>query len=288
MIVSMTGFSRVESQFEWGALTLELRSVNHRYLDVSLRLPDECRSFEQALREQIGKQIARGKIDCNLRLQRTAAASEELKIDSQLVTQLAHASREIDAILYNPAPISSLEVLHWPGVLQTPSLDMELVKKAALDLLSQAIEDLISTRAREGDKIKGMLEERCSGIINIVDEVQKVIPEIKASWESKIRERLAEANVEADDARLTQELILLAQKMDVEEEMDRLRAHIAEIQRVVAQGGPVGRRLDFLMQELNREANTLGSKSVAVNTSQASVELKVLIEQMREQIQNIE
>lgn len=288
MTTSMTGFSRVESQFEWGNLTLELRSVNHRYLDISLRLPDECRSFEQQVREKIGQQLSRGKVDCSLRFQRAVATNGEMSIDEELATQVAHASREIDALLYNPSPISSLEVLRWPGVLQTPALDVEVLKQASLELLNKALDDLTASREREGEKIKTMLEERCTGILGIVAEVQTVIPEIKASWEKKIRERMSEAGVETDDSRLTQELILMSQKMDVEEELDRLRAHIAEIQRVLGKKEPVGRRLDFLMQELNREANTLGSKSVAVTTSQASVELKVLIEQMREQVQNIE
>lgn len=288
MTTSMTGFSRVESQFEWGNLTLELRSVNHRYLDISLRLPDECRSFEQQVREKIGQQLSRGKVDCSLRFQRAVATNGEMSIDEELATQVAHASREIDALLYNPSPISSLEVLRWPGVLQTPALDVEVLKQASLELLNKALDDLTASREREGEKIKTMLEERCTSILGIVAEVQTVIPEIKASWEKKIRERMAEAGVETDDSRLTQELILMSQKMDVEEELDRLRAHIAEIQRVLGKKEPVGRRLDFLMQELNREANTLGSKSVAVTTSQASVELKVLIEQMREQVQNIE
>jgi len=288
MIVSMTGFSRVESQHAWGALSLELRSVNHRYLELNLRLPEECRGFEQTLRERIGQQLSRGKVDCSLRFQPAASTGTEIKIDTELATQLAHASREVDALLYNPAPISSLEVMRWPGVLQTPALDIEILKAASIDLLNTAIADLVASRSREGEKISVMLEERCSGIARLVDEVQAAIPEIKTGWTSKIRERLADADVEMDDARLMQELILMSQKMDVEEELDRLKAHIIEIRRVIGQNGPVGRRLDFLMQELNREANTLGSKSVAVLTSQASVGLKVLIEQMREQIQNIE
>ncbi len=288
MILSMTGFSRMESQHDWGALALELRSVNHRYLEISLRLPEECRSLEQSLREQIARQLARGKVDCSLRLQRTISTAGEINIDTELATQLGHASREIDGLLYNPAPISSLEILRWPGVLQSPALDLDAINKAALDLLNGAIEELITSRSREGEKIKTMLEERCEAISKLVNDVRAVIPEIKAGWINKIRERLAEAEVAMDDARLTQEVILMSQKMDVEEELDRLEAHIAEIRRVLEQKGAVGRRLDFLMQELNREANTLGSKSVAVVTSQASVELKVLIEQMREQIQNIE
>ena len=288
MIVSMTGFSRQENQQEWGALSLELRSVNHRYLDVSLRLPEDIRSLEQILREQISKRLSRGKVDCSLRFQRAEISKNEMTIDKALATQISHAAREVDLLLYNPAPISSLEVLRWPGVLQTPALDMDMLKKASVDLLSIALEDLAASRAREGEKIKIMLEERCAGIAKLVDEVQAVIPEIKSGWENKIRERLADTDVEMDDARLTQELILMSQKMDVEEELDRLKAHIVEIQRVIGQNEPVGRRLDFLMQELNREANTLGSKSVAVVTSQASVELKVLIEQMREQVQNVE
>jgi uncharacterized protein (TIGR00255 family) len=284
----MTGFSRVESQHDWGNLVLELRSVNHRYLDLSLRLPEECRGFEQALRETIGKRLSRGKVDCSMRLQQAAASDGELTVDTELAGKVARASREIDGLLYDPAPVSSLEVLRWPGVLQTPALDMESLKTASLELLNRALEELIASRAREGEKLKAMLEERCAGIASIVDEVQAAIPEIKSGWENKIRERLAEAKVDVDDGRLTQELILMSQKMDVEEELDRLKAHIQEIRRVLGQNGPVGRRLDFLMQELNREANTLGSKSVAVVTSQASVELKVLIEQMREQVQNIE
>ncbi len=285
---SMTAFARQEQVHDWGTLTLELRSVNHRYLDVSLRLPDEFRQFETGVREKIAAQLSRGKVDVNLRFVRVESSEGEISINRELVEQIASASREIDHILYNPAAVSSLDVLRWPGVMVTPQLEPEVLKQALFVLLDETLSDLQQGRAREGEKLAALIAQRCDGISEVVEKVRNRLPEVMQHWREKLLARIEEASVEADENRVEQELVLLAQKTDVDEELDRLTAHVSEVQRVLKQEKPIGRRLDFLMQELNREANTLGSKSIDTETTRASVDLKVLIEQMREQIQNIE
>ncbi|MCW8840834.1 MAG: YicC family protein [Gammaproteobacteria bacterium] len=288
MIRSMTAFARKQGQGEWGALQLELRSVNHRYLELSPRLPDELRALEPKLRERIGRRLARGKVECNVRYQAPQAMAGELAINKELVKQLAHTSREVDAILYNPAPVNSLDVLRWPGVLESPGIDEAQLQQALLGLLDEALDELDDNRRREGDKLKAIILQRCDTAEAVVDAVRERLPEVLAGVRSRLQQRLEELRQELDQERLEQEMVLLAQKLDVDEEMDRLATHIEEVRRVLDSDEPVGRRLDFLMQELNREANTLGSKSADSETTRASVELKVLIEQMREQIQNIE
>jgi uncharacterized protein (TIGR00255 family) len=288
MIRSMTAFARKENQGEWGALQLELRSVNHRYLEVSPRLPEELRVLETKLRERIAQRLGRGKVDCNVRYQAPQSGAEGIKLNLDLVKQLAHASREIDNILYNAAPINSLEVLRWPGVLETAGVDEEQLQEALLALLDQALEEMNDNREREGEKLQAIILQRCDAIEEVVAQVKQRLPEVLANLRKRLEDRLGELKQELDPTRLEQEMVLQAQKLDVDEEMDRLATHIAEVRRVLKGNEPVGRRLDFLMQELNREANTLGSKSADSETTKASVELKVLIEQMREQIQNIE
>ncbi len=288
MIRSMTAFSRQEASSEYGELTMEIRTVNHRYLDIFLRLPEDIRSLEPLIRERIGARLSRGKLECALRLQPAEQARETLSLNESLIRQIAEASRHIDGILYDPAPISSLDVLRWPGVIQSRSPDPEALKNDILALLDATLDDLLATREREGARLADMITERCDEMDRIVDSVQAKMPEIMQAWRDKLKQRLEEAGIEHDDERLEQELVLLAQKTDVAEEMDRLKMHIDEVRRVLAEDKPVGRRLDFLMQELNREANTLGAKSVHADTTRASVDMKVLIEQMREQIQNIE
>lgn len=288
MPASMTAFSRQERQGEWGALTVELRSVNHRYLDLSLRLPEELRSLEPKLRERLGARLARGKLDCQVRYQPPEAGSGELQINKELATRIAHASREIDGLLYDPAPVSSLDVLRWPGVLTTRGADAEQVSGAALAALDSALDELIAMRRREGARIRELIGARCDEVAELVRQVREIMPEVSQRWRERLLARLEEVRAEMDNARLEQEMAIFAQKIDISEELDRLQAHLEEVRQVIAQEKPVGRRLDFLMQELNREANTLGSKSVDARTSRAAVDLKVLIEQMREQIQNVE
>ncbi len=288
MIRSMTAFARQEIAEPWGVLTLELRSVNHRYLDVSLRLPEEIRVLETKLREGIQKGLSRGKIDCTMRYQPQQASAGDIQLDDNLIKQLASASQQVEQHFKQVHPVSVLEVMRWPGVLQTPEVDAELLHAAALKLLQDALKELVQVREGEGEKLKQILEQRCDGISQIVVEVRKLIPEIKANWRERLMARLQEIKAEIDETRLEQELAIMAQKIDVDEEIDRLNTHVEEVKRVLRQTKPVGRRLDFLMQELNREANTLGSKSSDARTGTASVDLKVLIEQMREQVQNIE
>ncbi len=288
MIRSMTAFARREDQGAWGALQLELRSVNHRYLEVSPRLPEELRVLENKLRERIAQRLGRGKVDCNVRYQAPQSGADGVKVNLELVKQLAHASREIDSILYNAAPINSLEVLRWPGVLETAGVDEEQLQAALLALLDQALDEMNENREREGEKLQAIILQRCDAIEAVVAQVKQRLPEVLANLRKRLEDRLGELKQELDPTRLEQEMVLQAQKIDVDEEMDRLATHIAEVRHVLKGNEPVGRRLDFLMQELNREANTLGSKSADSETTKASVELKVLIEQMREQIQNIE
>ncbi len=285
---SMTAFARREVQGPWGVLTLELRSVNHRYLEISPRLPEEVRGLDTDIRGRIGQALARGKVDCNVRYQAPEAAGADLEIDRELVTRIAHASREIDALVYNPSPVNSLELLKWPGVLKMPAPDPEQLHAALLDLLGTTLDELIETRAREGEKLKELILQRAEAIATIVDQVRGRLPTVLERQRERLAARLAEVKSELDPARLEQEMVLFAGRIDVDEELDRLAAHVTEIRRVVAQKQPVGRRLDFLMQECNREANTLGSKSADIETTRAAVDLKVLIEQMREQVQNIE
>jgi uncharacterized protein (TIGR00255 family) len=292
MIHSMTAFSRQEGDTENGRLSWELRSVNHRFSEVSLRLPEDLRFLEAKIREQIAKQIKRGKVDASLRFQSAGqmvdAESPPLEIDKVLVEKLAHITREVDQLLYNAAPINALEVLQWPGVLKSPEKNTEQLAADAQALLDTALTELLESRAREGEKLKAVIEARCDAIDAQVDIVSERLPEILQATRERLETRLGELREELDPARLEQEVVLLLNKADVDEEIERLKAHVAEVRRVLTQDEPVGRRLDFLMQELNREANTLGSKSVHTDTTAVSVELKVLIEQMREQIQNIE
>ncbi len=288
MIRSMTAFARQEQQEKWGRLVWEIRSVNHRYLEIATRLPDEFRVLEPKIKAEIANKLNRGKIECNLRFMSSSDMGEEIVFNEEFAKKLIHASRDIDGLLYNPSPINSMDVLKWPGMLIGVEAETDTMREHAMSLLSITLSDLVSMRQGEGEKIKAMIEQRCNGVKEVVDRVRGVIPEIIERRRQRLMSRLEELQVQVDQSRLEQELVMLIQKLDVDEEMDRLDAHLQEVQRLVDSNEPVGRRLDFLMQELNREANTLGSKSVDVDTSRASVDLKVFIEQMREQIQNIE
>lgn len=288
MAQSMTAFARQESRGEWGMLSWELRSVNHRYLEVSVRLQEDLRSIEPAVRERVNDRLGRGKVECGLRFQPAVGVSGTIGLNLALAQQLVNAAQDVAGLIEGAASINPVDVLRWPGVIQTGEMDLEPVVKAALAALDAALSDLVETRSREGNKLKAFVEQRCDAMEELVVRVRPMLPEVMARQQERLRARLAELKGEMDEGRLEQEMAILAQRMDVDEELDRLAAHIEEVRRVLSRSGPVGRRLDFLMQELNREANTLGSKSADTDMTRASVELKVLIEQMREQIQNIE
>lgn len=290
VIRSMTAFARQQQQTEWGTLSWELRSVNHRYLEVSLRLPEELRALEGAVREHASAQIARGKLDCNLRLQTDAgiASTSGLHINHALVKAVTHACREVEGLLEHPAPLNALDILRWPGVVEAPQVNQEQLATQALALLDQALAELVATREREGARLETLIVERCQTMQTRVAEVRMLLPQIHARLRVKLTERVLELKAGFDPARMEQEMLLLLQKIDVDEELTRLNAHLDEVLRVLGAPAPAGRRLDFLMQELNREANTLGSKSADVESARAAIDLKVLIEQVREQIQNIE
>lgn len=288
MIRSMTAFARQEQQGEWGTLTLELRSVNHRYLEINPRLSDEIRRWETQVRERIGARLGRGKVECGIRYHAPVMSEAKLVINEELAKSVVHATRTIDSMIYNPAAVSAVEILRWPGVLESSPVDDEALKQSLLSLLDAGLDELVETREREGEKMAAHILERVEGISTVVGQVKGLLPEILAAQREKLHNRLAELKTELDPQRLEQEMVVLAQKMDVDEELSRLEAHVGEVRHVLKSAKPVGRRLDFLMQELNREANTLGSKSIHTETTRVSVELKVLIEQMREQVQNIE
>ena len=288
MLYSMTGFARQSVELPVGTLTWEVRAVNHRYLDVQFRLPDELRSKEHELRQQVAAVLGRGKIDCTLHFRRTFGQSTELLLNTDFVKLLRQRTVELARLLPETAPLNPIDVLRWPGVLQEPEIDAGPLFDESRALLVQTLDALKTMRASEGGRISEMLGQRCDEIEALSKAVRKRMPEVLAAARARQRERIERLDVEADPARLEFELALIAQKIDVDEEIDRLDSHVVEIRRVLAAGKPVGRRLDFLMQELNREANTLASKSADTETSKAAVELKVLIEQMREQVQNIE
>lgn len=286
---SMTGFARQESKLPWGAAVWELRSVNHRYLEPNFRLPEEFREIEPALRDALRKNLQRGKIDVTLNIQWEQTGDGELGLNTDKVAQITKAARDINALLGDAAaPINSLDILRWPGVIQKQEWDRDTLQKAVLDLFGETIKGLIEHRSREGAELEKIILQRLNGVSEQVKHVRALMPQILAAQREKLTTKLAALQVELDPERLEQEIVLLAQKADVDEELDRLDTHVREVKHSLKKEDSLGRRLDFLMQELNREANTLSSKSVVSETTQAAVELKVLIEQMREQVQNIE
>lgn len=288
MIRSMTGFARREASFPQGALVWELRTLNHRYLDVSLRLPDEFRAMESRVREMVSSCVRRGKLEAVLRYQPSPGASASLELDEDLVKGLIALQQRIAAMMPGAAAVSPMEVLKWPNVLARADADPAALFDAALGLLEDALADLDAARTREGGEIRSLLLQRTAEIRRQVSSVRSQMPAIMENQRARLLARLAELEIRFDAARLEQEMVYLLQKADIEEELDRTLVHLDEVERVIEGNGAVGRRLDFLMQELNREANTLGSKSIDATTSLASVEIKVAIEQMREQVQNIE
>lgn len=288
MTKSMTAFARCQATEAFGTLTWELRSVNHRYLDIHMRLPDELRGMEGRYRELINTGLSRGKLECCLRFKADAAVGGGVEVNQDFAQSMIHACEQLNATMHQSSVINMVDILKWPGVVKEATLDMKPVAEASEALLQQALDELISNREREGERLKDLIVQRCVAVAGIVMQVREQMPEIRENHRQKILSRFEELKVELDMERLEQELVYLVQKMDVDEELDRLDAHVKELRDVLGRDEAVGRRLDFLMQELNREANTLGSKSADIRMTQASVELKVLIEQMREQIQNIE
>lgn len=288
MLHSMTGFARQIAETPIGTLTCELRAVNHRYLDVSFRLPEELRVKESELKGQVAEVIKRGKVECNLHWTRARQDADELALDRELLERIADRVSEIRAAIPDCDRADPLDVLRWPGIVLEPAVDAEPLYAEAQAVLGAAVAALNASRRNEGERIAEMLGARCGEIRRIAAGVRERMPEVLSSTRQRMQDRLDKLDVSADPERLETELALVAQKLDVDEELDRLESHVVEILQILERGEPVGRRLDFLMQELNREANTLGSKSADTETTRAAVDLKVLIEQMREQIQNVE
>jgi uncharacterized protein (TIGR00255 family) len=286
----MTAFARRETATPWGGLVWELRAVNHRYLELSLKLPDELRAIEPAVREQLGKRLGRGKVDCHLRL--SAREGADVVLDEAMVARLVALAQKTQGVAAaaggSVTPWRMVDLLRWPGVFKSAAMDAEALHKAALALLTEALVELDATRLREGAQLAAILRQRLDGMEEIATRVRTLLPEVRQNFRERLLARLQDVRAELDPARVEQELLLFAQKTDVDEELDRLVMHLNEVRRVLDDKGQVGRRLDFLMQELNREANTLGSKAADVRVTNAAVDLKVLIEQMREQVQNIE
>jgi uncharacterized protein (TIGR00255 family) len=287
MIRSMTGFARRERQFPWGLLAWELKTVNHRFLEIGCRLPEEFRGAEADFRQTIAGAVRRGKTDCSLHF-RPAVASTSLEVDADLLRSLTERAQQIAADLGAAAGIDVVDLLRWPGVIRDNARDTAPLIAAAHGLLGEALAELTKFRDSEGGRLCDALEQRCAGLVELAAKVAERLPEVRARMRAKLLERIAQLVSDVDHDRLEQELAILAQRQDVDEEIDRLRGHVTEIRKTFSVQEPAGRRLDFLMQELNREANTLASKSQDIETTRAAVDMKVLIEQMREQVQNIE
>ncbi|HRD68038.1 MAG TPA: YicC family protein [Candidatus Competibacter sp.] len=288
MLRSMTAFARREQPSAWGTMIWELRSVNHRYLETAVRLPEALRGLESLVRERVGATLSRGKVECTFKLQTAGAALTAITLNRPMIERLLEIAGEVEHMIGPGTGLRLGDVLRWPGVINETEPDLDEIRLAILGCLDAALAELVATREREGQRTAELLQQRCEAIQAQVLRVRARRPEVQVRWRDKLLSRLADIPAEADPGRLEQELVLIAQRLDVDEELDRLDAHLDEIQAVFKRAEPVGRRLDFLMQELNREANTLSSKSADTDTTRAAVELKVLIEQMREQIQNIE
>jgi uncharacterized protein (TIGR00255 family) len=288
MIVSMTGFARREATGPWGTLVCELRSVNHRFLECGFRLPDDLRAAESELRQIATRELKRGKVDCTLTFRAGHGAEVALDVDREALERVLTRVRELAAVFPDRHTVNLMDVLRWPGVVREDSAGGEELLVAAKQLFSASVSELAAARTREGARLRELIEQRCSTLEGLVATVRARLPEVQARVRERLNDRLAELKAQVDQDRLEQELAMLLQRLDVVEEMDRLTGHIVEIRRLPGAGEPAGRRLDFLMQELNREANTLSSKSQDLETTRAAVEMKVVIEQMREQVQNIE
>ena len=288
MIYSMTAYARKEVKGDWGSAVWEIRSVNQRYLETYFRMPEQFRGLEPVLRERFRKRLARGKVECNLRFEANPAAKGELSINEALASQVIKAAEQVMHMTGELSRINPFQVMQWPGVMETPEQDMDAVNKVLLEAFDGAMDEFIEARAREGENMKALIEQRLNAISAEVVKVRARMPEILEWQRERLFSKFEDAKVELDPSRIEQELIILAQKSDVAEELDRLDSHVKETTNILKKGGAVGRRLDFMMQEFNRESNTLASKSISTDITASGVELKVLIEQMREQIQNIE
>jgi len=288
MINSMTAFAREQYRGEEGELVWEIRSVNHRYLEVYVRLPEDLRGLEPMVRERVGQRLKRGKLDCTLRFQPGVDQSGEIRVNRALLSRLREAAREIGALAESAAAPTVTDFMRWPGVLHEQPTDLTPVQSLGVNLLDRTLDTLTATREREGTRLAQTVAERCAAMREHTGRVKQRMPRVVEEIRQRLSARLQEIAEQLDANRLEQEMVLVAQKLDVDEEMDRLATHLDEVQRVLEQGGAVGRRLDFLMQELNREVNTLTSKTSDLEVTRHAVDMKVLIEQMREQIQNIE
>ncbi|MBR9789369.1 MAG: YicC family protein [Vibrionaceae bacterium] len=288
MIYSMTAYARKEVKGDWGSAVWEIRSVNQRYLETYFRMPEQFRALEPLLRDRFRKRLARGKVECNLRFEANPAAKGELSINETLANQVIKAAEQVMHMTGELSRINPFQVMQWPGVMETPEQDMDEVNKVLLSAFDEALSEFIDARAREGDNMKALIEQRLDAITAEVVKVRARMPEILEWQRERLFSKFEDAKIELDPSRVEQELILLAQKSDVAEELDRLDSHVKETTNILKKGGSVGRRLDFMMQEFNRESNTLASKSISTDITASGVELKVMIEQMREQIQNIE
>lgn len=288
MTHSMTAFARQESSTESYVLAWEMRSVNHRYLEINIRVPDSLRSIENSIRGAIRSNFTRGKIECHLRYQITENSSSSIKIDTQLVSNLLSATEQIKILSEETSPLGMSEILKWPGVIIDNDSDSLALESDAISLFKKTMEDLKTSRAREGKELGSFIQTRSHSVLEIIAKTRELMPQILTRERNQLLEKISKLKIDVDSSRLEAEIILLTQKADIEEELDRLHTHITEVQRVLTLKESKGRRLDFLMQELNREANTLSSKSIVIETTRSAVDLKVLIEQMREQIQNVE
>lgn len=288
MTFSMTGFAAVEQTLENSTLLLELRAVNSRYLDLHFKLDDSLKSFEPLIRELIGAQLSRGKVECKLNLLQRTQVGQSPQLDEHVLRQLAQMQSKTQQFFPQSPDLSVSDILRWPGVLQQEALDQTTLSDDVRRIILQGLQELNASRAREGEKLKSIILDRLAQIEALVLKVKPLLPQLHQEYQAKLEQKLQETIKTIDYERVAQELVLFAQRIDVDEELGRLTTHVSEVKRVLNSSAPAGKRLDFLMQELNREANTLGSKSVSVHTTQVSMELKVLIEQMREQIQNLE
>ncbi len=288
MIYSMTGFASGALELDAGSLSLELRAVNHRYLDIQLRMADEFRALESPLREAISSQLARGKVECRVSFAANTAGKSPAQLNVPLVRQLAQWNTDVMTLIPEARSLSVADILRWQGVLESAAMPAEALHAAVLELMQRVLREFAAARSREGEKLKQFLLQRVAQIEELCTAVAPRIPAAIVAYEERLTARLREAMHGGEDERLRQEITLFASKIDVDEELSRLQTHLGEMRRVLDQGGAAGKRLDFLMQELHREANTLGSKSVDAEVSRTSMEMKILIEQMREQIQNIE
>ncbi len=288
MISSMTAFARQEFRNDLGGLVWELRSVNHRYLEVMVRLPEEFRAIEPSVRELVSQKLGRGKVDCGLRFEAGTGSAAGMKVNERLALQIIEAAKEIGHLQHEAVPPRTIDIMRWPGVLEAEKQDFTPLQKQAQELLAESLDSMVENRRREGARLAELIQQRCASLQQQVAVVRERMPGVLEGIRERLRTKLDELAGDLDDGRLEQEMTILCQRLDVDEEMDRLESHLKEVEQVLERDEPVGRRLDFLMQELNREANTLSSKSNDAETTKIAVEMKVLIEQMREQVQNIE